>query len=275
MEKPLRLQAFLARAGVGSRRKAEELIRQGRVRVNGRVAVLGQKVNPGDVVEVDGKPVEPPRERIILALHKPRGYTTTRHDPHAQKTVFDLLPDIPGLHPIGRLDRDSEGLLLLTNDGHLTLRLTHPRYGVRKVYRVWTKGGTLPEAVCQRLEKGVVLEDGPARALSCKPAPGGALLTLREGRKREVRRMLQAVGFPVVRLLRLRVGPIGLQSLRPGQYRRLSPKEVRALWAAAGLPGEAALEEGGLEVHGPHPVQEEGVSVEGFPGDGPGGEEGA
>ena len=229
MEKPLRLQAFLARAGVGSRRKAEELIRQGRVRVNGKVAVLGQKVNPGDVVEVDGKPVEPPRERIVLALHKPRGYTTTRHDPHAQKTVYDLLPSIPGLHPIGRLDRDSEGLLLLTNDGHLTLRLTHPRYGVKKVYRVYTERGTLPLAICQQLLEGVDLEDGPARALACRPAPGGALLTLAEGRKREVRRMLKAVGYPVTRLIRLQVGPIYLGHLPPGKWRRLSPREVEAL----------------------------------------------
>lgn len=229
MEKPLRLQAFLARAGVGSRRKAEELIRQGRVRVNGRVAVLGQRVNPGDVVEVDGKPVEPPRERIVLALHKPRGYTTTRHDPHAQKTVFHLLPDIPGLHPIGRLDRDSEGLLLLTNDGHLTLRLTHPRYGVKKVYRVYTERGTLPPAICQRLVEGVDLEDGPARALACRPAQGGALLTLAEGRKREVRRMLKAVGYPVKRLIRLQVGPIRLGHLPPGRWRQLSQEEVESL----------------------------------------------
>ncbi|WP_018110839.1 pseudouridine synthase [Thermus igniterrae] len=267
MRERLRLQAFLARAGVASRRKAEDLIRKGRVRVNGALAVLGQRVGLEDVVEVDGRRVVLP-EPVVLALYKPRGYTTTRRDPHAERTVFALLPPIPGLHPVGRLDRDSEGLLLFTNDGDLTLRLTHPRYGVRKVYRVWTKEGTLAEAVCRRLERGVVLEDGPARALSCKPAPGGALLTLREGRKREVRRMLQAVGFSVVRLLRLRVGPIGLRGLRPGQYRRLSPEEVRALWAAAGLPRETGLEEGGLEVHGPHPVQEEGVSGEGLLGDG-------
>lgn len=235
MEKPLRLQAFLARAGVGSRRKAEELIRQGRVRVNGKVAVLGQKVNPGDVVEVDGKPVEPPRERIVLALHKPRGYTTTRHDPHAQKTVYDLLPSIPGLHPIGRLDRDSEGLLLFTNDGELTFRLTHPRHGVQKVYRVWTEGGTLPEGVCRRLLKGVMLEDGPAKALACRPAPGGAFLTLAEGRKREVRRMLKAVGYPVKRLLRVQVGPIRLGNLPPGKWRRLSSEEEKVLLRQVGL----------------------------------------
>ncbi|WP_135257055.1 pseudouridine synthase [Thermus caldilimi] len=231
----MRLQAFLARAGVGSRRKAERLILEGRVRVNGAVARLGQKVGPGDVVEVDGRRVELPQERVVLALHKPRGYTTTRHDPHAAHTVFDLLPDIPGLHPIGRLDRDSEGLLLLTNDGHLTLRLTHPRYGVRKVYRVYTEKGTLPEAICRKLVQGVELEDGPARALFCRPAPGGALLTLTEGRKREVRRMLKAVGYPVRRLLRVQVGPIRLGNLPPGRWRRLSEEEVAALLRKSGL----------------------------------------
>lgn len=230
----MRLQAFLARAGAGSRRQAEALIRQGRVRVNGQVAQLGMKVGPGDVVEVDGKRVEPPKERVVLALHKPQGYTTTRRDPHAAHTVYELLPEIPGLHPIGRLDRDSEGLLLFTNDGHLTLRLTHPRYGVRKVYRVWTEGGTLPKAICQRLLRGVMLEDGPARALACRPAPGGALLTLGEGRKREVRRMLLAVGYPVRRLLRVQVGPIHLGNLPPGRWRPLSQEEVAALLRAIG-----------------------------------------
>jgi len=227
--KPMRLQAFLARAGVASRRKAEELILKGLVRVNGEVAHLGQRVGTGDLVEVAGRRVELPQKRVVLALHKPRGYTTTRSDPHAEKTVYELLPEIPGLHPVGRLDRESEGLLLFTNDGELLFRLTHPRYGVRKVYRVWTERGTLPEAVCRKLVEGVALEDGPARALSCKPAQGGAILTLGEGRKREVRRMLQAVGYPVKRLLRLQVGPIRLGNLPPGKWRRLSEEEVAAL----------------------------------------------
>ena len=134
--KALRLQAFLARAGVASRRKAEDLIREGRVRVNGKVAVLGQKVGPEDLVEVDGKRVELPQKRLVLALHKPKGYTTTRHDPHARRTVFDLLPKIPGLHPVGRLDRDSEGLLLLTNDGALARHLELPATGSLRRYRV-------------------------------------------------------------------------------------------------------------------------------------------
>ncbi|WP_460171855.1 pseudouridine synthase [Thermus sp. FJN-A] len=225
----MRLQAFLARAGVASRRNAEDLIRQGRVRVNGVVASLGQKVGLEDLVEVDGKRVEPPKARLVLALHKPKGYTTTRRDPHARHTVYELLPDIPGLHPVGRLDRDSEGLLLFSNDGDLTFRLTHPRFGVRKVYRVWTERGTLPEGVCQRLLKGILLEDGPAQALACRPAPGGAFLTLAEGRKREVRRMLRAVGYPVRRLLRVQIGPIRLGDLPPGRWRLLSEEEVAAL----------------------------------------------
>ena len=233
--KPMRLQAFLARAGVASRRKAEELILKGLVRVNGEVAHLGQRVGTGDLVEVAGRRVELPQKRVVLALHKPRGYTTTRSDPHAEKTVYELLPEIPGLHPVGRLDRDSEGLLLFTNAGDLSFRLTHPRYGVRKVYRVWTERGTLPEAVCRKLVEGVALEDGPARALSCRPAQGGAILTLGEGRKREVRRMLQAVGYPVKRLLRLQVGPVRLGNLPPGRWRRLSPEEVQALLKEVGL----------------------------------------
>ena len=233
--KPLRLQAFLARAGVASRRKAEALILEGLVRVNGEVAHLGQRVGPEDVVEVAGKRVEFPKERLVLALHKPKGYTTTRSDPHAEKTVYQLLPEIPGLQAVGRLDRDSEGLLLFTNDGELLFRLTHPRHGVRKVYRVWTERGTLPPEVCRRLLSGVVLEDGPARALACQPAPGGAILTLGEGRKREVRRMLKAVGYPVKRLLRLQVGPIRLGDMPPGKWRRLSEAELRALLREVGL----------------------------------------
>ncbi len=225
----MRINQYLARAGLLSRRKAEDLIRQGRVRVNGRVADLTTRVEEGDLVEVDGKRLDLPRT-VVLALHKPRGYTTTRSDPHAEKTVYDLLPQIPGLHPVGRLDKDSEGLLLFTNDGHLTHRLTHPKHGVRKVYRVWTEKGSLPQALCRRLLEGVLLEDGPAQALSARPAPGGAVLVLAEGRKREVRRMLKALGYPVTRLLRLQVGPIPLGDLPPGGWRRLTPEEVEALY---------------------------------------------
>lgn len=232
----MRINQYLARAGLLSRRKAEALIRAGRVRVNGQPADLTTRVGEGDLVEVDGKRLELPKT-VVIALHKPRGYTTTRSDPHAERTVYELLPDIPGLHPVGRLDKDSEGLLLFTNDGRLTHRLTHPRHGVRKVYRVWTKGGTLPQALCQKLMEGVLLEDGPARALSCRPAPGGAVLVLAEGRKREVRRMLKAAGRPVTRLLRLQVGPIPLGDLPPGKWRRLRPEEVEALYTEADVHG--------------------------------------
>ncbi|MGQ9692294.1 MAG: pseudouridine synthase [Thermaceae bacterium] len=225
----MRINQYLARAGWASRRKAEELIRQGRVLVNGQPATLATRVEEGDQVEVDGKRVELPKT-VVIAFHKPKGYTTTRKDSHAERTVYDLLPGIPGLHPVGRLDKDSEGLLLLTNDGALTHHLTHPRYGVKKTYRVWTREGTLPKAVCQRLVQGVELEDGLAKALSAKPAPGGGVLVLSEGRKREVRRMLQRLGYTVSRLLRLRVGPIALGDLPPGRWRVLSLKELEALY---------------------------------------------
>ncbi|AEB12813.1 pseudouridine synthase [Marinithermus hydrothermalis] len=232
----IRLQKYLAQAGVASsRRKAEALIRAGRVTINGQVAALGAKVTPGDEVCVDGRPVAPTARRVVLALHKPPGVTTTRRDRFAERTVFELVPAIPGLHTVGRLDRDSEGLLLLTNDGRLTQRLTHPRYGVPKVYRVWTAKGEVPPFILKRLEKGVRLEDGPARALKARPKVGGCVLTLAEGRKREVRRMLRAVGYPVVRLLRVKIGPIRLGGLKPGAWREIEGEELEGLYRAAGL----------------------------------------
>jgi 23S rRNA pseudouridine2605 synthase len=227
----MRLQQFLARAGIASRRKAEGLIRAGRVSVNGQVASLGMSVGEGDIVRFDGERVRLPQKRVVIALNKPAGVTTTKRDPHAQRTVYQLVPDVPGLHPVGRLDRESEGLLLLTNDGDLTQRLTHPRYGVRKVYRAWCKGGELPLTVCRKLVEGVELEDGPARALEAKPANGGVRLVMAEGRKREVRRMLKAVGYPVERLVRTQIGLLELGELKPGKWRYLSPEEIAALTA--------------------------------------------
>ena len=173
---PERLQRFLARAGVASRRKAEDLIVAGRVTVDGVVAVLGQKVAPGQHVALDGAPVAGRSEHRTFALHKPAGVVTTAADERGRRTVFDLVPRVPGLHPVGRLDLDSEGLLLLTTDGALTDRLTHPRFGHVKTYRVWCEGGALARADCRRLEEGVELDDGPARALRARPAPGGAVL---------------------------------------------------------------------------------------------------
>ncbi|MBI4546135.1 MAG: rRNA pseudouridine synthase [Gemmatimonadetes bacterium] len=235
----MRLQKFLSRAGVASRRRAERLIEVGRVRVNGEVvSQLGATVDASrDVVEVDGRRVQP-APPVWIALHKPRGYVTTRHDPQGRPTVYDLLPpEFAGLFYIGRLDRDTEGLLLLTNHGDLAHRLMHPRYQIPRVYEALLAGQITPPEI-EHLLAGVPLEDGIARAeqLERLPAPGGMdriRLTIREGRKREVRRMLATLGHRVRRLLRRSYGPVRLGRLRRGTWRRLTPAEVAALLRAA------------------------------------------
>lgn len=227
--KPERLQRFLARAGVASRRKAEALIAAGRVRVDGRVAALGEAVVAGQRVTLDGAPVVPIERHRSFALHKPAGVVTSAADERGRRTVVDLLPPVPGLHPVGRLDLDSEGLLLLTTDGALTQRLTHPRYGQAKTYRVWCADGALPRAACRALEAGVLLEDGPARALRARPAPGGAVVVLGDGRKRQLRRMCAKLGHPVTRLLRTHVGALALGELAPGAWRELDGGDLRRL----------------------------------------------
>ncbi|MFO7544609.1 MAG: pseudouridine synthase [Trueperaceae bacterium] len=224
-----RLQRLLSRAGIASRRAAEDLIRAGRVTVNGRRASIGDRALPGDDVRVDGKEVQVVTEHATYLLYKPVGVVTTARDERGRRTVLDLVPHAPGLHPVGRLDRDSEGLLLLTNDGDLTLRLTHPRYGVDKEYRVWCKQGRVDGGALARLVKGIELDDGPAKALTARPAPGGAVLVLTEGRKREVRRMLKAVGYDVERLLRTRVGEFALGDLPVGAYREVGKDELERL----------------------------------------------
>jgi 23S rRNA pseudouridine2605 synthase len=224
-----RLQRFLARAGVASRRKAEDLIEAGRVRIDGEVAVLGAKVGPGQRVLLDGVAVRPVAEHRTFALHKPPGVLSTAADERGRPTVLGLLPPVPGLHPVGRLDLDSEGLLLLTTDGDLTLRLTHPRFGHAKTYRAWCAGGDVPAEACRALRAGVQLDDGPARALQARPAPGGAVVVLGDGRKRQLRRMLDAVGAPVVRLLRTHVGGLALGDLAPGDYRELTAGDLELL----------------------------------------------
>ncbi|MFB3738972.1 MAG: pseudouridine synthase [Candidatus Velamenicoccus archaeovorus] len=235
-----RLQRSLARAGLGSRRACEELIERGLVRVNGRVAVLGDRIDPArDVVEVRGHRVAVDPELRYLALHKPSGVTTTMRDPHAATDLRRLLPGGPRVFPVGRLDRETEGLLLLTNDGELAERLTHPRYGVDKEYLAEVRGRPT-ERHLARLRSGVRLEDGPARAASARIVGasrdrGAVRIVMTEGRKREVRRLLDAVGLPVARLVRLRVGPVRLGGLPPGATRDLTPEEVRALYRAAGL----------------------------------------
>jgi 23S rRNA pseudouridine2605 synthase len=236
----MRLQRILAGAGVSSRRQAEELIIQGRVRVNGRTAELGQSADPGkDRVELDG-------ERIALAvadywvLHKPAGVVTTRRDPEGRATVMDLLPPAQRrLFPVGRLDRDSSGLLLLSNDGSLAQTLLHPSLGSEKEYQVNVKG-ELSQKEIERLTRGIRLEDGrtaPAKVekLRFDPEKGTSQfqLTLCEGRNRQIRRMMQAVGHPVRKLVRVRIGPLSLGRLPRGKARRLRPEEVRALRAHA------------------------------------------
>jgi len=236
-----RLQRFLARAGVASRRKAEALIEAGRVRIDGEVATLGAKVGPGQRVLLDAVEVRPVAAHRTFALHKPPGVLSTAADDRGRPTVLELLPPVPGLHPVGRLDLDSEGLLLLTTDGDLTLRLTHPRFGQAKTYRAWCAGGDVGPEACRALRAGVQLDDGPARALQARPAPGGAVVVLGDGRKRQLRRMLDAVGAPVVRLLRTHVGGLALGDLAPGAYRELTEGDLEQLgYTPSTGPGDAS-----------------------------------
>jgi pseudouridine synthase len=230
-----RLQRALARAGFGSRRSAEELIAAGQVTVNGTVATIGDKVDvTTDVVTVRGATVNlDPRVRY-LALHKPAGVVTTMHDPQGRPDVRSLLPDDDiRVFPVGRLDRDSEGLLLAMNDGDLANALTHPRYEIEKEYLAEVAGVAAGRHLAA-LRAGVTLDDGPARARSVRvvdtrPEREQLSIVMTEGRKREVRRMLQAVGLPVTRLLRVRIGPVRLGGLAPGEHRELTPDELLAL----------------------------------------------
>lgn len=224
-----RLQKFLARSGVASRRAAEELITAGRVRVDGEVATLGMSVEEGDEVLLDGERVGGHVEHVTYAVYKRRGTLSTVSDEKGRPTVMDGFEDVPGLHPVGRLDRDSEGLLLLTTDGDLTLRLTHPRYGHEKVYRAWIEGGAPADETLDALEDGIELEDGVTAPAQLHRAGLGVYVTLTEGRNRQVRRMLEAVGHPVTRLVRVRVGGLWLEDLNPGEARRLDDRDLHDL----------------------------------------------
>ena len=235
-EGPMRIQRALARAGVASRRRAEELIAAGRVTVNGTVARTGQSVDPRrDTIAVDGSVVAgAPRESTWIVINKPAGVLTTRRDPAGRRTVFDLVKDVPGLTYVGRLDYMTEGLLLLTNDGAAAHRLTHPSGEVPRTY-VATVRGRVPEAVLA-LRRGVELEDGLATPsdIEARPMGGGQWeleLTIAEGRTREVRRLADALELEVLRLVRTRFGPVKLGDLAPGATRGLTTNERRAIAA--------------------------------------------
>jgi 23S rRNA pseudouridine2605 synthase len=224
----MRLNAFLARAGVASRRGADELIKVGRVTVNGEVGELNTVVGKHDRVEVDGKEVARQRLAYVL-LHKPAGVVTTARDPQGRPTVVELVPPEPRIVPVGRLDADTTGALLLTNDGKLAHRLAHPRYGVEKTYDAEVEGDP-DENSLQQLRDGLDLDDGrtaPARAR--RLGPGRVELVLHEGRKHQVKRMLAAVGHPVLRLHRVAYAGLTLEGLEPGASRELDATEVQRL----------------------------------------------
>ena len=236
-----RLQKILSAAGVASRRTAETLIAQGRVSVNGEPAELGTKADPAsDDIRVDGRRVKAAGRRRYLLLYKPRGYITTRSDPQQRPTVMDLLARggvREYVYPVGRLDYDSEGLLILTSDGDLAARLTHPRHGVEREYEVRVRG-VPDDHDLERLSRGVTLEGrrtAPVRVeiatvLDAERGPQALLsFVLREGRNRQVRRMCDAIGHPVVKLRRVRIGPITDERIRPGEFRDLTPREIAQL----------------------------------------------
>jgi 23S rRNA pseudouridine2605 synthase len=224
----VRLNAFLARAGVASRRGADELIRSGRVRVNGEPGELGTFVERGDVVELDGQRLEP-EPLVYVLLHKPAGVVTTARDPQGRPTVVGLVGHERRVVPVGRLDADTTGALLLTNDGPLAHRLMHPRYEVDKVYEAEVDGEPDDEALA-RLADGVELDDGvTAPAGVRRLGPSLVQLTIHEGRKHQVKRMLEGVGHPVRRLHRREYAGLALEGLAPGEWRELTQDEVRAL----------------------------------------------
>jgi len=230
-----RLQKLIAAAGLASRRAAEELLRQGRVRVNGAVAQLGDRADPArDRIQVDGRPLAAPPPPLTLLLHKPPGVLSTCRDPQGRPTVLDLLPPEwrrgAGLHPVGRLDADSRGALLLSNDGDLTLRLTHPRYGHARTYRVWVEGQP-SAASLQRWAAGVALDGLPSQPVQITRLQDGREATrlelvMREGRNRQIRRTAALLGHPVLDLLRVAIGPLRLADLPEAHWRTISPGEV-------------------------------------------------
>ncbi len=235
----MRLAKFLAANGVASRRASEELIRAGRVEVGGQVVDdPARDVGPEDAIAVDGRPLGPPGDRVVYALHKPAGVVSTASDPQGRPTVVSLIASGTRLYPVGRLDIDTTGLILLTNDGALAHRLTHPRFEVPKIYRARLENPPVSRRALAALRRGVTLDDGLTAPAAVRRLGEDTIeLTLREGRKRQVKRMCEAVGHPVRRLARVGFGPLGLGELKAGQYRRLTEAEVAAL-AAAGRRSE-------------------------------------
>jgi len=238
----IRLNKYLSQRGAASRREADRMIQEGRVAVNGRVVQdLGHKIDDGrDRVAVDGRKIKPGRELVYMMLNKPKGFLVTLADPLGRATIKDLVPSLPdGVNPVGRLDKDSEGLLLLTNDGELANRLTHPRYEIPKIYIVCVEGRVSREEI-DKLEKGVPIEGGrtaPAKvkALESRSQSSVLQVEIHEGRKREVRQMCESVGHEVVRLMRVSFAGIRLENLLNGQWRFLKKEEVHRLKRLAGL----------------------------------------
>jgi 23S rRNA pseudouridine2605 synthase len=230
----MRLAKYLAHAGVASRRAAEKLIAAGRVSVEGEtVTDPARDVAEGVQVSVDGRALAGPESRVTYALNKPPGVVSTASDTHGRRTVVSLVPaEGRRLYPVGRLDADSSGLILLTNDGELANRLTHPRFEVPKAYRAKLAGGPISDAALARLRAGVTLEDGPTAPAEVRRLGASAIeLTIHEGRNRQVKRMCEAVGHPVLELQRLRFGPLRLEGLKLGAHRRLSEHELGLLSA--------------------------------------------
>ena len=237
----MRLQKYLADAGVASRRACEALIAAGRVRVNGATAAIGQSVEAGDTVELDGKPVACAQRHVVILFYKPRGVVCTSEDTEGRRTVQDYFRDLPErLYNVGRLDLNSEGLLLMTNDGALAHRLTHPRFGVEKTYYV-VCDGKVTASDFAKLTNGVLLDDGmtaPARVDCIRTTQRGDtsfLITIHEGRNRQIRRMAEAIGHRTLRLKRERFGCLELGTLKPGEWRYLTESELTSLRALLGL----------------------------------------
>jgi 23S rRNA pseudouridine2605 synthase len=225
----MRINAFLARAGVGARRKADEYIKGGRVGINGRTAQLNDQVSASDTVTLDGKPLSSPEKSTYIILNKPAGVITSLKDPEGRSTVNDIVTVPERIVPVGRLDYNTQGLLLLTNDGDLAARLMHPKYKVEKVYKVRLKQ-KISDTALERLQTGVQLEDGPAKALNTQKIDEHSfLITIAEGRNRQIRRMVAALNLRLAELTRVAYGPLSIDGLAAGQWRHLSQTELEAL----------------------------------------------